>query len=216
MAHEGLWEQLNKLDGTKKAQRAKCQYLTNPVRYIVTLLNAEYVVNLSDRNIFSVQSGSPESAVIGTPYGGHLTVEPAEFLEQLCILAYLINAQDLPLADKLVGAETLPGGQFFFRGLHSLPTKKLEQAFGNHPEVLHHISAQFGAERCEFGDASIRLYILPRLPLTIVIWRRCEEFDARASILFDQTAASHLPLDALAAAVNLTVEALVKAAAESS
>jgi hypothetical protein len=128
----------------------------------------------------------------------------------------LINAQDLPLADKLVGAETLPGGQFFFRGLHSLPTKKLEQTFGNRPEVLHRISAQFDAERCEFGDASIRLYVLPRLPLTVVIWRRCEEFDARASILFDQTAASQLPLDALLAAANLTVEALAKAATEDS
>ncbi len=209
MAHEGLWEQLNKLDGTKTAQRAKCQYLRSPERYIITLLNTEYVVNLSDRNIFSARSGSPQSA-------GHLTVEPAEFLEQLCILAYLINAQDLPLTDKLVGAESLRGGQFFFRGLHSLPTKKLEQAFGNRPEVLHHVSAQFDAERCEFGDASIRLYILPRLPLTIVIWRRCEEFDARASMLFDQTAASQLPLDALLAAANLTVEALAKAATESS
>ena len=202
MAHEGLWEQLDKLDGTKTAQRAKCQYLARAERYIVTLLNAEYVVNLSDRNIFSARSGSAQ--------------EPAEFLEQLCILAYLINAQDLPLADKLVGPETLQSGQFFFRGLHSLPTKKLEQAFGNRPEVLHHISAQFDAERCEFGDASIRLYILPRLPMTIVIWRRCEEFDARASILFDQTAASQLPLDALLAAANLTVEALAKTAAEDS
>lgn len=209
MAHEGLWELLNKFDPTKTAQRAKCQYLSSPERYIVTLLNAEYVVNLSDRNIFSVQSSSPQSA-------GRLTVEPAEFLEQLCILAYLINAQDLPLADKLAGAETLPGGQFFFRGLHSLPTEKLKNVFGNCPEVLHRVSAQFDAERCEFGDASIRLYVLPRLPLTIVIWRHCEEFDARASILFDQTAASQLPLDALLAAANLTVEALIKTATESS
>ncbi len=227
MAHEGLWELLNKFDPTKTAQRAKCQYLSSPERYIVTLLNAEYVVNLSDRNIFSVQSGSPQSAVLGTPYGGHrrkaspsgLTVEPAEFLEQLCILAYLINARDLPLADKLIGAETLPGGQFFFRGshssgLHSLPTEKLEKAFGNRPEFLRQISVQFDAERCEFGDASIRLYVLPRLPLTIVIWRQCEEFNARASILFDQTAPSQLPLDALSVAVNLTVEALVKAATD--
>jgi len=217
MAHEGLWEQLNKLDGTKTAQRANCQYLSSPERYIVTLLNAEYVVNLSNRNIFSAPSGSPQSAGHrrkASPSG--LTVEPAEYLEQLCILAYLINAQDIPLADKLVGAESLPGGQFFFRGLHSLPTKKLEQTFGSHPEVLHQISAQLNAERCEFGDASIRLYVLPRVPLTIVIWRRCEEFDARASILFDQTAASQLPLDALLAAVNRTVEALTKAATEDS
>ena len=201
MAHEGLWEQLEKLDGIKTAQRAKCQYLNNPERYIVPLLNTEYMVNLSDRNIFSVQQDSSQ--------------EPAEFLEQLCLLAYLINAQDLPLANKLVKAEALPAGQFFFRGLHSLPTKKLEKTFGDCPEVLHKISVPFAAEQCEFGDASIQLYILPRVPLTIVIWRRCEEFDARASILFDKSAAAQLPLDALLAAVNLTVDALAKAAAES-
>ena len=201
MAHEGLWEQLEKLDGTETAQRAKCQYLDSPAQYIVTLLNTEYAVNLSDRNIFSILSDS--------------TQEEAKFLEQLCILAYLINARDLPPANKLVSGETLPGGQFFFRGQHGLPTKKLEEVFGNNPEVLHQVSAKLDAERCEFGDASIRLFILPRLPLTIVIWRKCEEFDARASILFDQTAASQLPLDALLAAVNRTVGALLTNITES-
>lgn len=196
MAHEGLWEQLLKLDCRETAQRAKCQYINNPERYIVTLLNSEYAVNLSDRQIFSIQ---PDSLSV-----------PAEFLQQLCILAYLINAQDLPLADKLVQAEALPGGQFFFRGLHSLPTEELEKAFGDFPETLYKRAERFDAERCEFGDASIRLYVLPRVPLTMVIWRKDEEFAARASILFDKTAASHLPLDALGTAVNLAVGALVK------
>jgi len=157
MAHEGLWEQLFRLDGYKTAQRAN-------------------------------------------------------FLQQLCLLAYLINAQDLPLANKLVRAEALPGGQFFFRGIHNLPTEKLEKAFGERPEALYQIAERFEAKRCEFGDASIQLYVLPRIPLTIVVWRGDEQFNARASILFDQTAAAHLPLDALLAAVNLAVEALVKAA----
>ena len=201
MAHEGLWEQLEKLDGTETAQRAQCQYLDSSACYTITLLNTEYAANLSDRNIFSILSDS--------------TQEEAKFLEQLCILAYLINARDLPPASKLVSGETLPGGQFFFRGQHGLPTKKLEEAFGNNPEVLHQVSAKLDAERCEFGDASIRLFILPRLPLTIVIWRRDEEFEARASILFDQTAASQLPLDALLAAVNLTIGALLKNITES-
>jgi hypothetical protein len=198
MAHEGLWEQLNKLDRQETAKRAKCQYLTDPQRYIITLLNTEYAVHLSDKQIFSTQPSLPPT--------------PAEFIEQLCLLAYLINAQDIPLANKFVGPENLPSGQFFFRGLHSLPTERLEETFGKSPERLYEVSERFGAKRCEFGDASIELYVLPRIPLKIVIWRSDEEFDARASILFDQTAASHLPLDALGALVNLTVEALVKAA----
>jgi hypothetical protein len=201
MAHEGLWEQLEKLDGTETAQRARCQYIESPESYIITLLNTEYLVNLSSRKIFSKKSDSQR--------------KEAQFLEQLCILAYLINAKDLPLANKLVNGNTLPGGQFFFKGQHGLPTQKLEQAFGDNPDVLLQASSQLDAKRCNFGDASISLYILPRLPLTIVIWGRDEEFEARASILFDRTAASQLPLDALLAATNLTVGALLKNAAES-
>jgi len=196
MPHESLWQQLVEFDGRKTAQRAKCQYLTEPERYVVTLLNANYVVNPAGREIFSAEPGSP----------------PAGFIQQLCILAYLVNAKYLPLADKLVTADSLPGGQFFFRGPHSLPTAKLEQAFGNQPDRLYEAAKQLGAQRCEFGDASVQLYVLPRIPITAVVWRADEEFPARASILFDQTAADQLPLDALQAAVNLAVEALVKTA----
>lgn len=200
--HEALWEQLVELDGLKTAQRANCQYLSDSKCYVITLLNSEYVVNISDKEIFPVRGCSGS--------------EPAGFIEQLCILAYLINSQNLPVTDKLVKPETLPGGQFFFRGSHSLPTAKLEKAFGRCPERLCQVVEQFGAKRCEFGDASIYLYVLPRIPLTIVIWRSDGEFDARALILFDQTAAEQLPLDALLAVTDLTVDAVLAASGQSS
>jgi len=202
MAHEGLWQQLIGLDRQKTSQRAKCQYLSAPERYVVTLLDTEYVVNLADKEIFVVQQDSPPTS--------------AEFAEQLCILAYLINAHERPVANKLVGAEALEGGQFFFRGQHNLPIKKLEEAFGQRPERLYQSAQGLGAKRCEFGDASIELYVLPRIPLTMIIWGQCDEFPARASILFDQTASTHLPLDALLAAVNLAVEAVVRSVGKGS
>ncbi len=195
MANEGLWQQLVALDGQGTAQRAGCRYIAEPAGYVITLLNNEYEVRLSDKRVVSTPQGS----------------KPVEFLEELCILAYLINARDLPLAGKLVKAQDLPSGQFFFRGLHSLPTDKLEKAFGRRPEALLEIAEQFDAEKCEFGDASIRLDVLPRVPITIIIWRQCEQFGARASILFDRTAAVHMPLDALWAAANLAIKVVIKA-----
>jgi len=199
MANEGLWQQLLELDGEKTAHRAKCRYLAGPERYIILLLNSEYIVNLPEKQILSAKHSSE-----------------ADFLEELCILAYLINSQDLPVANKLTPAEALPGGQFFFRGPHKLATEKLEEVFGQCPERLYEVMDAFGAKRCKFGDACIELYVLPRIPLTIVIWRGDEEFGARASILFDETAATQLPLDALWAAANLAIKALVKAAGKSS
>lgn len=197
MANKGLWQQVIALDGQETAQRARCRYIAEPAGYVITLLNNEYEVNLSNKRVSSTPQGSAPV--------------PAEFIEELCILAYLINAKDLPLAGKLVKAQDLPSGQFFFRGLHSLPTDKLEKAFGRRPEALLEIAEQFDAEKCEFGDASIQLNVLPRVPITIVIWRACEQFGARASILFDQTAAVHMPLDALWAAANLAIKAVIKA-----
>ena len=49
MAHEDLWEQLKKLDRQQTAQRAKCRYLSSSSRYVVTMLNTEYVVDLLKR-----------------------------------------------------------------------------------------------------------------------------------------------------------------------
>lgn len=195
MTNEGLWQQVLALDGQETAQRAGCRYIAEPAGYVITLLNNEYEVRLSDKRVVSTPQGS----------------KPVEFLEELCILAYLINAKDLPLAGKLVKAQDLPSGQFFFRGLHSLPTEKIEKAFGHRPEALLEIAEQFDAEKCEFGDASIRLNVLPRVPITIIVWRQCEQFGARASILFDRTAAAHMPLDALWAAADLAIKAVIKA-----
>ena len=46
--------------------------------------------------------------------------------------------------------------------------------------------------------------------MTFVIWRGDDEFEGRASVLFDQTAGAHLPLDALLAAVNVAVNAIIE------
>ena len=71
----------------------------------------------------------------------------AGFVEQLCILTYLISVKDLPLTNKLVKAERLPGGEFFFRGPHGLGTEKLAKAFGERPELLYEASEGLGGER---------------------------------------------------------------------
>ena len=196
MPHEGLWKQLIPLDPQQTAQKANCKYLTEPDRYVINMLNTEYVVNLSNQEIFSSQTG-PEPT-------------PAEFLEQLCLLAYLINVQDLSLTNKLTKFESLPGGQFFFRGVHGLPLDKVEKAFAKDTDAILQAIERFDAKKCQYGDASIEFYILPRIPLTIVIWGGDDEFPARVSLLCDSTAGSHLPLDALLTAVKLAVDAVIE------
>lgn len=195
MMHDGLWQQLVISDGQEVSKRAQCLYNSDHDRYIVTLLYTEYTVDVEQRKIFS---NDPDSGCA-----------QAGFLEQLCILTYLINCKDLSLSHKLVKPESLPTGAFFFRGPHALPINELEKSFGNCPKLLSQIGQRIGAGLCDFGDASIELCALPRVPITIVIWGGDEDFPARASILFDQTVSQQLPLDALGSLVNIAVKSLI-------
>jgi hypothetical protein len=36
---------------------------------------------------------------------------------------------------------------------------------------------------------------MPRIPLTVILWLGDEEFPSRADLLFDSSAALHVPLD---------------------
>ncbi len=116
----------------------------------------------------------------------------------------------MPPADKLVKPEQLEAGQFFFRGHHVLPTHELTEAFGACPERLCTAGASFRGIRKPYGDASVEIYVLPRIPITFVVWGGDEEFEARASILFDETVSHQLPLDALQAVTGLTVNGLIQ------
>jgi len=196
--HEGLWRQIEKLDGPQTARRAQCSFEPNDQSgcFTITFLNCSYIIDLEKKHIYP-EDASPD--------------EPAGFIEQLSILAYLIGAKDIPLQNKLVKAETLATGEFFFRGPHEMPSDQLADAFGDNPEKLYRAAESFNAIKCDYGDTSVEILILPRLPVTVVIWGGDDEFEARASILFDQTAGDQLALDALGAAVNLTVSSLIKA-----
>jgi uncharacterized protein DUF3786 len=196
MMHKGLWDRLVRLEPEACQRMAKCKYLCQSNSYVVKLLDSDYVVNLEKKKIFLSNACQED--------------EGAAFLPQLCILAYLINATGVALSGKLVTASKLDGGQFFFRGPHALPTRKLEQAFGQQPELLYKASSHLNPKRCDFGDASIEILTLPSVPLTFVIWAGEEEFAARATILFDQTATAYLPLDALLTAINLAVKSILE------
>ncbi len=180
------------------ARRARCRYLAECDSFAIFLLNREYVVDVAHRTI----RGMTEP----------LDARPAGYLEHLCILAYLVNARDLPPAGKLVSVDGLDRGGFFFRGSHRLPVEKLTDVFGADPQLLDKVAQGLNAVSQAFGDAAIELSVLPRISLVIIIWGADDEFEARASILFDQGVSAQLPLDALFAVAILTINTVVSAA----
>jgi hypothetical protein len=83
-------------------------------------------------------------------------------------------------------------------------------AFGDEPERLVECAERLGGLALSFGDCSVEVPALPRVPLTIILWRK-NEFPATASILYDQTTNKYLPTEDLAVLGELTTARLVQA-----
>lgn len=194
--HKELWNIVLGLDPADMCTRIQCNHSGDAQSLVVTMLSCPYRVDLDAQEICRCPpQGDPVSA---------------DFLEQLCVLSYLIHAKDKALAGKLVKPEKLEAGQFFFRGPHGLPLEPLEQAFGADPGPMVQGAQKLGGKPCAFGDAAVEIPLFARVPVTFIVWAGDDEFPARASILFDETAADHLPLDALGAAVNLAVKSITQ------
>ncbi|KPV64895.1 MAG: hypothetical protein AOA65_0693 [Candidatus Bathyarchaeota archaeon BA1] len=58
--------------------------------------------------------------------------------------------------------------------------------------------------RLDYGDCSVKVYSLPLVPITIIVWGATPEFTARANILFDSSASNYLSTEQLAMLSELT------------
>ena len=193
--HDGLWDKIDALEVTKISERLGLPCSGTFEGFEITFIYRLYEVDCRLREIRRLDQAGQRV--------------PAEFLEQLCILSYLIHAKNEPLAGKLVKGEQLEAGQFFFRGHHSLPVQDLVDAFGDDPKQLIGVAEDLGGRLCDYGDVSLEIMMLPDTPVTFIVWGKDDEFPASGSILFDETVARQLPLDALLAAVNLAMTLVV-------
>ena len=123
----------------------------------------------------------------------------------LGILHYLAEAKDILPTGTMVSPKELPGGDIFQRGTHRLPLHVLADKFGEDVTGFLHTGSILGGEQAEFGDAGCTLFPFPRVPVTVAVWRKSEEFPAEAVLLFDSTCPFHLATDVVWATAMMTV-----------
>ena len=112
-----------------------------------------------------------------------------EFL-RLGLLWYLTSAKDIPATGKLIKPSDVKGGHIYVHGTHKLPLDELAAAHGADISGFLDIARSYRAEPVEgIGDAAIRLYPLPRVPVTMVL--RVEDpdegFPPEVRVFFDST-----------------------------
>ncbi len=123
----------------------------------------------------------------------------------LAVLWYLGSAKNILPSGRMISPAGLSGGEIFQRGSHVLPLDRIAARYGDDFAELHRRGAELGGHALEYGDASLRLYPFPRVPVTYILWAADEEFPARADMFFDATCEQHLPMDVIWATAMTSV-----------
>jgi hypothetical protein len=78
-----------------------------------------------------------------------------------------------------------------------MPVNLISDRFGHDLAGFRRACEDLGGSPVGMADAAYVFQILPRIPVTVLLWTGDCEFDAEAKLLFDRTIGSHLPLDVI-------------------
>jgi hypothetical protein len=186
------WDDFYALDPTEIAKKAGVEFNEAAGEIYIPFYEDQYKIKLPERVVRGRESGrelNPFFTVI--------------------IIHYLVGAQDVPLGKKLISFRELYGGSVYYDAFYNRAVKALAATFGENPDLLVKASEKLNPKTIEKGDCAVEIAVLPKLPLTVIIWKGDEEVAGSANILFDSTANNHLPTEDLAAVSELLAKKLV-------
>lgn len=86
--------------------------------------------------------------------------------------------------EELVPFRDLSGGRVYLPNFEKRVLRRLVKQFGGDPASLLQAGQVVGGKVAAFGDAGVQIPVLPRIPLTFIVWGEDEEFPAQANVLF--------------------------------
>ena len=133
---------------------------------------------------------------------------PAPSLPAFVAVVYLAKCQPAPLSGQWVSEKDLSCREFF-RGPHQLRTDPVLDRFGDAAADFLAAATKYGGVEIDgIGDAAVRLWVLPSIPLKLVLWCGDEELGPALTVLFDKSIDLLLPGDGIWALVQMVCEAL--------
>ncbi len=192
-----VWDILSGLDSRDVGANAKALFNSHDSTYVLTCFGQDIFISLMDRNIY------------GTTTLGKLLINEHYRYSRLPILQYLIHSTDLPLSGQLIRPSDLPGGDIFIRGTHVLPLDKVAEYFENNINEFISIGKNLGGSQLDYGDMSIKLLPLPRVPVIIIVWSGDEEFSPKSSLLIDSSCISQIPTDIIWSTAMMSIKMML-------
>ena len=175
---EMAWDALLTLEPDVVCKNALVDFDTDTSTYKVRSFGLEFSVNLPKHEI-----SCPEPR-------GEIFLGTFRDFFRLALLWYLASAKEIDPTGKLLKPGDVKGGHIYVHGTHKLPLGDLAEEYRSDAREFIEKGRGFGAEKLEgIGDAAIRLYPLPRVPVTMVLRAEDQEegFPSEVRVFFDST-----------------------------
>jgi len=130
-------------------------------------------------------------------------------MEQVLWLHYLITEGTASPIGRLAAYRELSGAGFYEPVFNARAVRPLVKRFGKNPPELAQAGIVLGGNLSQAGDVSVTLPLLPRVPVTYVIWAGDDEMPPEGTILFDSTASGWLAAEDLVVLASLGTYRLI-------
>lgn len=115
------------------------------------------------------------------------------------LLHHIARSDGTRPTGRWIAFSELPDGAFYSTAFRGYASDAIVRRLATRPEALSEAVARVGGEPLAgIADRAWTVPALPRVPLALLWWDADEEFGARCDVLFDSTAANHLPTDGCA------------------
>lgn len=138
--------------------------------------------------------------------------EPARPDKGLIVLHYLIGAMSIEPSGTLVSFRELKGGDVYWKAYEGRSITRIQDFFGERPEALHEAVKGMEHKKAAMGDVGYVITALPKVPVTVAIWRSDDELPASANVLWDDTVKYYLHTEDVAVMGGLVASELIKRA----
>jgi hypothetical protein len=114
------------------------------------------------------------------------------------ILHYLNGVKDISFENKLISFKEIPSGEFYYPAFARRSIEPLLKTFSNNFRAFRSIGEGLGGKPAAIGDAGIKIFVFPRVPITLVLWFADAEFPPDLQILFDASITEFLSTEDIA------------------
>ncbi|MDQ7781228.1 MAG: DUF3786 domain-containing protein [Desulfomonilaceae bacterium] len=129
---------------------------------------------------------------------------------QILLIQYLLAPIGSPIDGKDISEKDCPGGVTFFQGPHALYVRPIAKLYGRNPDAFEERGRDLNAVPVSHGDAAMRFFPFPEIPVTYVLWAADDEFPASVSVLFDSSITRWFELDMIFSLVWVVTERIVE------